>query len=177
MKKFLTIITLLALTLFTACCDVNAQSSEFTFEGKTIEIYKWNGEKYQYSEKSRMDISLYFNWGAETPVFMLNVNKSPDNVGVLGATEYYTKKDKLIKNDDVDKMKAKGKLDHYILNSIQTLDNSVYKFYVPHSILDNGGGTISFMKTTNNQSTMYKFKVQDWYNGKPEMSNSLEEFK
>lgn len=178
MKKIVFVSALLLMFIASACCKVNAQSSEFTLEGKTIEIHKWNGVNFQYAEKAKMDISLYFNWSTDPPTFMVVVNKIPENWGILGPTEFYTKKNKAIEPSDVDKMKAKGKLDHYILNSKQSMDNSSYNFYVPNSILSNEGGSVIFIKTMNNQSEMYKFKVQEWYNGKPELPSSIQnEFK
>lgn len=174
MKKLIFISTLFFI-LVSSCCKVNAQqqSGEFTIQGETLEIYKWSGVDYIFTEKVKMDIDLYFNWQTETSFFMVVVNSYPENLGLLAPTEFYTSKNKLIPAKNLDKMKEKGKLDHYILNSIQCIDNSTYNFYVPNSIFTKGEGVVIFMKTLNNQSEMYKFKVKSWYNGKPEIPQNL----
>jgi hypothetical protein len=163
MKKILLVFTL-TLALILSVFNGFSQSKAVTLEGITIESWDQIGKEYRYFDTKKADVVYFFDM--ETGAFII-IN---DYI-VFGTYQvsFYTKKNKVIKQEDIDEMLDKKKVSYYIFESIETIDGNSYTIYLPYDL-----SYVKYIETENNVNYMYKFKVNCSYNGLPEIIKEIE---
>ena len=143
MKKILFILLILV-----AAFKLNAQ--DYTLIGKSIKIYDQIGTEYRYFDTRNANIQFYMGTSGKTWILIVDESYI---LGFYDAT-FYTKKDKEIKEKDVNKMVEKGKVDHYILASNFSSNGNAYIFYIPFDL-----SYVQFIETEHNKNYMFYFDV------------------
>lgn len=160
MKKFLSIVFAF-IAMFLTSFSLYSQT-EYTLEGKSLEVYEQRGDNFNLITTLKADVALYLNTYDHS--FLLLANETIV-LGIYGDMLTYSKKDKLIDPNDIDKMIKKNKIKYYLFESKVTSNLNYYQFYLPYEL-----DFVKFTETSSdNKNGLFSFKVINMYNGKPEL--------